>query len=138
MNRSASQTGLWTPRQRSVILVTIAILLGALAVRYHLNPVTIPDPQPEGMLTSQLVDRIDPNTADAASLAALPVIGPAIAQRILEEREAYKTAHPGQTAYRQLEDLRRVKGIGQATLVAIEPYLLFQANTPDAPASEAK
>lgn len=56
------------------------------------------------------------NLADAALLQTLPGIGPATAQAILEERE-----RNGPFAYP--EDLMHVKGIGEAALERIRPYL---------------
>lgn len=49
--------------------------------------------------------RIDINSADAAELALLPGIGPALAERIIEDRER-------RGPFKRVEDLDRVKGIG--------------------------
>lgn len=48
---------------------------------------------------------IDLNTADAAMLRLLPGIGPALAGRIVEDREA-------NGPFASVEDLQRVRGIG--------------------------
>lgn len=120
---------MWTERQRvalAVILLGVMLLLG---VRYYFNRSQIADPQPGvGVRAGELLDRVDPNTADWAALAALPQIGPAVARRIVEEREAFAAANPGVRAYRELNDLSRVKGIGPATLATIEPYLIFSSS----------
>ena len=58
-------------------------------------------PWPEGA--------IDPNTGDAQELEQLNGVGPAIAQRIIEERET-------NGAFLFPEDLLNVSGIGQKTL----------------------
>jgi DNA uptake protein ComE-like DNA-binding protein len=122
---------MWTERQRvalAVILLGVTFLFG---VRYYFNRSQILDPQPEtGSRAAELMDRVDPNTADWPTLAALPQIGPAMARRIVEEREAFAAANPGVTAYRDLDDLSRVKGIGPATLATIEPYLIFSGSLP--------
>jgi len=60
---------------------------------------------------------VDPNTADAATLAALPGVGPLLAQRILASRKA-------QGPFRTPEDLLRVPGLGPARLVGIRPHLI--------------
>jgi competence protein ComEA len=52
---------------------------------------------------------IDPNHAGEAELRALPGIGPALARRIVESRQA-------QGPFLSVEDLRRVRGIGPHTL----------------------
>src|SRR5688500_3904462 len=122
---------MWTERQRvalAVILLGVTVLFG---VRYCFNRSQIPDPQPEtGSRAFELTDRVDPNTADWATLAALPQIGPAMARRIVEDREVFVAANPGITPYRELSDLSRVKGIGPATLATLEPYLLFSGSLP--------
>jgi len=61
-------------------------------------------------------ERIDPNLAPAEQLARLPRIGPALAGRIVADREA-------NGPFRTAEDLRRVPGIGPALLQGILPLL---------------
>ncbi|MCY2953353.1 MAG: helix-hairpin-helix domain-containing protein [Planctomycetota bacterium] len=126
---------LWTPRQRSALTFLTAGLLAYLLVRYAVNRRYVSDPQAEeGARATQLPGRVDPNTADAATLSAIPVMGPAMAERIVAEREAFLAANPGKTAYGKLEDLLRVKGIGPATLGNLEPHLIFPAE--DRPATQ--
>ena len=64
------------------------------------------------------VGRIDVNRADEAELVRLPGIGPALAARIVTERERGG-------AYASPQDLLRVPGIGPKTLARIETYLAF-------------
>jgi len=59
---------------------------------------------------------VDVNTAAWPELAELPGIGPTLAQRIVERREAVGP-------FGQLSDLRQVRGIGPATMRRIEPFL---------------
>jgi hypothetical protein len=62
--------------------------------------------------------RLDPNTADAAALAALPGIGPGRAAAIV----AARCARP----FRSLPDLERVPGVGPRTRAALEPWLAIE------------
>ncbi len=68
---------------------------------------------------------IDPNTADAAALEALPGVGPARAEAIVADR-----AHG---EYRSLADLGRVRGIGPVTLRRAAPWLAFEPRGEDGP-----
>jgi len=61
--------------------------------------------------------RIDLNTADAAALDTLPRIGPAIAQRIIEWREANGPIG-------SVDDLLAVSGIGAKTVEALRPLVV--------------
>jgi len=120
---------MWTARQRGMLIVLVAGLALLMAVRYALNPVRVDEPPPlGGARAAELLDRLDPNTADAESLAALPVLGLAIAQRIVEYREAFHAQHPNQRAFARPQDLTKVKGIGPATAAQIERHLWFPGN----------
>jgi competence ComEA-like helix-hairpin-helix protein len=61
-------------------------------------------------------DVLDLNGADAQTLAALPGIGPALAGRIVAEREA-------RGPFASPEDLLRVPGIGPGRLERIRPFV---------------
>ena len=80
------------------------------------GPAPAVPPPPEAPRDAARPAVVDPNTADAAALTVLPGIGPALARRIVEEREA---AGP----FRRPEDLTRVRGIGPKTLATIKPRL---------------
>ena len=60
--------------------------------------------------------KININTATAAELEALPRIGPAIAQRIVD----YRTEHG---PFARIEDVTNVTGIGPATFAAIQDLI---------------
>ncbi len=64
-------------------------------------------------------EKIDPNTATAASLRRLGGIGPAKAHAIVQ----YRQQHGRQ--FRRPEDLANVPGIGPKTVRRISPYLAF-------------
>jgi competence protein ComEA len=66
---------------------------------------------------------VDPNTAPAAVLSALPRLGPVRTRAILDAR--------GQRPFRSLEDFdARVRGVGPATVAALRPHLRF-GDTPN-------
>lgn len=65
-------------------------------------------------------EKINPNTADAASLVRLPHIGPARAQAIIEYRDS-----AGATRFTCPADMEKVRGIGPKTVEQIEPWLAF-------------
>lgn len=56
--------------------------------------------------------RINVNTAGSAELQLLPGIGPALAERIMQDREA-------NGPYASVDDLMRVKGIGPRTVARL-------------------
>ena len=120
----------WTDSQRRVLLVLLTILLVSLAAKFAFNSMYVSDPQPEtGPRYNDLADRIDPNTADWQTLAALPGIGERRAKDIVDYRERKRTqAHdPALVVFRVPNDLLYVKGVGVGILEALAPYLLFPA-----------
>ena len=62
---------------------------------------------------------INLNTAAASELQRLPRIGPKMAARIIAYREAHGP-------FRRVQDLVRVRGIGQKTLAQLTPYLVIE------------
>jgi competence protein ComEA len=61
--------------------------------------------------------KIDVNHADWPELALVPDIGEQLARRIVENRRL-------NGPFRDLDDLRRVRGIGPRTLETMRPFLL--------------
>src|SRR3954467_14956109 len=60
---------------------------------------------------------VDINKAEWPELAELPDIGETMARRIVDSRQLHG-------AFRDHDDLRRVRGIGPRTLEKMKPYLL--------------
>jgi competence protein ComEA len=73
------------------------------------SPVLPPSGQPA-------MAKVNINTADAATLESLPGIGPSLAQRIVEYRQA-------NGPFERIEDVMDVSGIGTATFEGIQDLL---------------
>lgn len=67
-------------------------------------------------------DRINPNTAPAASLSRLEGIGPARAESII----SYRQAAGKQPAFARPNDLQNIRGIGPKTVEKIQDELTFK------------
>ncbi len=95
-------------RRRALIVLALIATVAAIPARGR------PAPPPRSL-------RVNPSTAPAAVLEALPRIGPVLAARIVEERP-----------FVNLDDLdNRVRGIGPVTREGLRPYLRFDG--PSAP-----
>ena len=83
------------------------------------NPSSTPTRQPSAANSPPPAASAGPiniNTASQAELETLPRIGPAIALRIIEYRGTYGP-------FARIEDIKNVKGIGDATFNAIKDYI---------------
>lgn len=128
-NESDSPCG-WTPRQRTALLVILVGTLMYASIRFVLNSSYISNPQPdEPPRARELADRIDPNTADAESLAALPALGEKRAKAIVEYRERFGVSAT-KPVFLEPTDMLRIRGIGGATLDQIRPFLKFPTTGP--------
>lgn len=68
-------------------------------------------------------ERVDVDRATAEDLARLPRVGPSLARRIVEERDAHGP-------FRSLAGLARVAGVGPRLLGALEGHVLFGGAIP--------
>ena len=68
-----------------------------------------------------VVGPVDVDRATAAELERLPRIGPALARRIVADRDSLG-------AFGSMEALRTVKGIGPAVAAALAPHVTFSGN----------
>lgn len=134
-----------TPRERKTLLLASLILFLASGARYAYESRTADPLLPadsagvgaallegtrearaeEERRSRPLADgeKIDPNRAPPEELDRLPGVGPAVADRIVAERE-------DGGGFRSAADLDRVRGIGPATVRRLEPHLDFSAPPP--------
>jgi competence protein ComEA len=98
------------------LMLAFVIFLSALAIRLTISL--------QGFDSASALFRapdlvIDPNTAPAGVLEALPHLGPGLVARLIAEREV--------RPFRSAADLRRrVRGLGPATLAGLAPHLRFE------------
>ncbi len=113
-----------TPPSRAALLILTLVGLAAwlpLRTPRHYCPHSLGlDPQ----RLAAASERIDPNTASAASLQRLPGIGKTRAQDIV----AYRRQH-GPNAFSSAVDLDVVRNIGPATVERMAPFLSLPASS---------
>jgi competence protein ComEA len=115
----------WLRRNDQYVVAALALVsLTYLAVLWlwqggHRGRLIDIDQNPRGTISFL----VDINSADVTELMLLPEIGETLARRIVESRASHGP-------FRQLSDLRRVRGIGPKKLEAIRPYLAPLANEP--------
>ena len=85
------------------------------AVRSEVKPE--PDLERDGSPLKGL--RVNPNRADAQRLTAVPGVGPALAEAIVQFREVHGP-------FGRPADLREVPGIGAKRLQKMRPYLTLE------------
>lgn len=68
-----------------------------------------------------LSGKIDLNQANLADLTRLPRVGPVLARRIIEWRQE-------NGPFKRIDELKKVKGIGQKTFEKISPYIIVKPN----------
>lgn len=82
------------------------------------DPATWHEPAPPPPEPATAALRVSINHAAAAELELLPGVGPVLAGRIVEERQAHGP-------FRSIEDLQRVRGIGAKTADKLRPFVTF-------------
>ncbi len=73
-----------------------------------------------------LDEKINPNNAPVVSLVRLPGIGVSRAEAIAAYRKQFVTENENEPAFRNCEDLQKVKGIGPKTIENISQWLTFE------------
>ena len=66
--------------------------------------------------------QVNINSASVQQLQLLPRVGPALAQRIVD----FRTANG---EFKSVEELNRVKGIGEKTFALLQPYVIIKGET---------
>jgi competence ComEA-like helix-hairpin-helix protein len=116
------------PAQRVLVgLASLALVLLAFHAYGSLRWATRPTKLEPG---AGLAYRIDLNRADRAELLQLPGVGPSLAERI----EDYRREHG---AFRNVQELRGVHGIGPTILENLRPWVSVRAPS-DEPEPSAK
>jgi competence protein ComEA len=105
-----SKADVFTGPVQLALFVAILGLVGFVA--WH----SIPPTRPAEVHAEQLPIRVDINRADRGELLMLPGIGPSLADRILDYRETHGP-------FDGVADLRKVPGIGPATLEKLRPRI---------------
>jgi competence protein ComEA len=91
-------------------------ILAALALRMAIHSAE-PGPGTSYPLAPVLV--VDPNTAPAGVLEALPHVGPSLVRKLVEQRQI--------RPFDSISDLRqRVRGLGPSTMALLSPYLRIE------------
>ena len=120
--RNSTDSGGWRPVLRRMDQAAVAALVTLSLV--GMGVYWVVQGGPRGELIE--IDRAEPltarylvdiNKAEWPELAELPDIGETMARRIVDSRQS-------QGAFRDHEDLRRVRGIGPRTLEKLKPFLL--------------
>jgi len=104
-----------TPRSQLAILLFAGVMLVAAGVVRIQRPL-----RHDAVQVQPISYRVPINHADRDTLCLLPGVGPGIAVRIIDHRDA---AGP----FRDADDLESVRGIGVKTRAAIEPWVGFES-----------
>ncbi len=99
---------------RTLMGLVIAVLLASAPLTHAAGM-----PQEAGD-SKTAVATVNLNTASASQLESLPGIGAKMAQRIVEYRQK-------NGAFKKVEDLMNVKGIGEKSFLKLKPQLTVSA-----------
>ena len=98
------------------LAITALVLLGVGGVLWGAPPAVWCADMPAA---AAQMEKVNVNTATAAQLTALPGIGDTIAQAIVDYRD-------NNGAFRSVDDLLQVKGIGEKKLAAVRDLVLLK------------
>ncbi|MFT3787098.1 MAG: helix-hairpin-helix domain-containing protein [Tepidisphaeraceae bacterium] len=116
-----------TQGQRRGVLILAAIIVALLGFLLLQDRTIVPDPTPVvGSRANELLDGIDPNTADARTIGALPMLGEKRAKLIVARRDdLLRSGRP--IAFERVEDLLAIRGIGVGIIEQIRPYVRIRS-----------
>jgi competence protein ComEA len=98
-------------------LVAILFLFASIAISsVWISIRKSPSASPDADWAATPEFRVDINSATAAEIRLLPGVGPELASRIIEHRNQIQ-------AYRSLDDLLQVHGVGPSRLKQISPHI---------------
>lgn len=110
---------------RASILLSVVFLL-CVGVAIARRPIAVANPMPEtGDRLADADGRLDPNSAPARWLSALPNLGPTRAAAIVAYRARVLARDPTRVVFRSKNDLLRIDGIGANMANQMEPFLRF-------------
>lgn len=117
----------WRRGNQAALLVLGIAALAGVCLQAHHQQVGGGDSFPtDGALERLTTEKIDPNTASAASMMRLPGVGSVRAAAIVAWREA-----PGHAPFHSAADLSAVPGIGPITASRAAPHLTLPAGGAD-------
>jgi competence ComEA-like helix-hairpin-helix protein len=111
--------GTWSPSQQRGLMwvlggLLVFLTMGVVRDRWSMGRVEF-----ERLPPRAWEYRLDLNRANKYELVQLPGIGPKLAEMIVQDRET-------QGPFESVEDLSRIRGIGDATLADLRPYLFVK------------
>jgi competence protein ComEA len=119
----ADRAARWTLLATSAVVLVLLGWRGYGLSRYSTRPVAVErDAVP--------LAPMDLNHAGAAELASIPGVGETLAERIVLHRQAHGD-------FRSVEELRKVKGVGEKTLERMRPFVRVGTYTEAAPPAPA-
>ena len=114
--------------QRQNRIQSFAFILSAcfaFCIAYYFMPHKFNINTDSNAKSSNITNRINPNTAEIESLVRLPDIGLSKAQAIIQYRDNF-IENNDRKAFETSEDLNKIKGIGPKTIQNMNQWLKFE------------
>ena len=104
-------------KKETIVLIALIIVLVVLNTISYVKREQLK--RNTALIAEEAALKISVNRAWAEELQMLPGIGPALADRIITYREKHGD-------FKSIEDLKRIKGIGDKVLEQIGPFIKVQ------------